>query len=61
MIKGKSLEAWAIDVDAKIQALLTWAETGVAPGPQGGIAPLIGIMSTSFNSGAILSKENKVV
>ena len=55
---GETVQTWAQDVDLKIQAILTWAATGVAPGPQGGINPLTGILPTSFPDGA-LSEVNK--
>jgi hypothetical protein len=59
MVKGQSLSAWAGTVDIAIQALITWAATGVAPGPAGGIAPLTGVQPTAFDPN-ILSQENKL-
>jgi hypothetical protein len=60
MVKGTSLSKWAASVDLAITSLLTWAGTGIAPGPTGGIAPLSGVVASQFDS-STLSKENKVV
>lgn len=58
-VRGNELKTWAQDVDAKIQALLTWAGTGQAPGPSGGIAPLQGVNPPEF-ADTILSEEYKM-
>jgi hypothetical protein len=42
MVLGNPLETWAQAKDAELQALYTWAATGIAPGPTGGINPFPG-------------------
>ena len=41
MVLGDLLQTWAQSVDTAITSLYTWAKTGVAPGPAGGIAPFV--------------------
>jgi len=59
MVKGDSLKTWCQNVDQILQTIITWAGTGVAPGPAGGIAPLAGVTASQF-SNDILSGKNKV-
>ena len=59
MVKGQSLSTWCAAVDAALTAIIAWGETGVAPGPAAGIAPLAGVQPSAFNQ-SILSQENKV-
>jgi len=40
-VLGNKLKTWAASVDAALALLGAWSQTGVAPGPAGGIAPLI--------------------
>ena len=43
-VLGDSLETWCKGVDSVLHSIITWAAGGVAPGPQGGIAPLAGVI-----------------
>lgn len=55
---GEKVQTWAQDVDQKISALIIWAGTGVAPGPAGGIKPLVGLFPPVFPADS-LSEVNK--
>ncbi len=59
MVKGQSLINYLSGLDAVIQSLLAWAETGVAPGPQGGISPLAGVVHTPATND-VLSQKGKI-
>lgn len=59
---GSQLEsAWADSVDSNIQALISFAKKGIAPGPAGGIIPLSpSAAHTNFDSSKILSDKVKI-
>lgn len=60
-VLGDKLQtAWANSVDAALQALLGWSKTGIAPGPAGGITPLVPPSHSNFNAGTILSGVVKI-
>lgn len=42
MLLGDDVATWAKAVDGALNALYAWAQTGVAPGPAGGIEPFPG-------------------
>lgn len=61
MVLGDDLATWAQKVDAALSALYAWAETGVAPGPAGGIAPFSGSPALQpWDSSTTLSQKHKL-
>jgi hypothetical protein len=58
MVLGDPLQTWAQAKDAEIAALYTWAKTGVAPGPTGGIAPFPGTPAETNWNTATLSENH---
>jgi hypothetical protein len=60
MVLGGDLETWAKAKDAEIAALYTWAATGVAPGPTGGINPFPGTPPETNWNAATLSENHKL-
>jgi hypothetical protein len=59
MVRGDDLQAFCEDVLDVLQQVVTWAGTGVAPGPTGGIAPLTGVVVPSFPAD-VLSETNSL-
>jgi len=60
MVLGDDLQTWAQAKDAEIAALYTWAKTGVAPGPTGGIVPFPGTPAETNWNTATLSQNHKL-
>ena len=64
MVLGDSLEVWAQNVDAAIQALYTWAKTGTpassGPVDTGGIPTFLGTPAYTAWSSANLSTNHKL-
>jgi hypothetical protein len=60
MVLGNELQTWAQAKDAEIAALYTWAKTGVAPGPTGGIVPFPGTPAETNWNTATLSENHKL-
>lgn len=60
MVLGDDLATWAQKVDAAIQALYTWGQTGVPPGPAGGIAPFPGTPAAPLWQSSNLSSNHKL-
>ena len=60
MLLGEDVQTWAQAKDSEIQALYTWAATGVAPGPVGGINPFPGTPAETMWDAANLSQNHKL-
>lgn len=60
MLLGEDVQTWAQAKDSEIQALYTWAATGVAPGPTGGIAPFPGTPAETMWNTAALSENHRL-
>lgn len=59
MVRGDELNTVLGNIVTSLQTLGTWAASGVAPGPAGGIAPLVGFTAPTIPA-TLLSSKNKV-
>lgn len=59
MVRGDELVAHLEAINEKLQEIGVWAASGVAPGPTGGIAPLVGFTVPTIPA-TVLSSKNKV-
>lgn len=58
-VRGNDLQSHLEAINERLTILKAWAESGVAPGPAGGIAPLVGFTVPTIPA-TLLSIKNKV-